>query len=318
MSSTPASTAPAEGQQAPITLKMILTCAYATFGGVLFGYDSGYINGILAMNEFKKDFGHPGWPSSNPEAYDGYLYDSWQKSIITSVLSAGTLVGALVSGYFADWCGRRTSIIIGCVIYIAGVVLQTAAQSVGLLSAGRAVAGVGVGFVSATVIMYVSEITPQKIRGRVVGAYQFAITLGLLLSACVAYGTKSRHDSGAYRIPIVLQFAWALILAIGLLCLPESPRWYVMKEKDERARKSLATLRDQPPDSVFVEYEHSELRRSWTHETTTGSGARGWLDCFKGGLTCGSHLHRTFVGTTIQMMQQLSKSSECKSMVTSH
>jgi sugar porter (SP) family MFS transporter len=308
MSSEPASTDPkGEAQQAPITLKVILICAYATFGGILFGYDSGYINGVLAMNEFKKDFGHLGWPSSNPEAYNGYLYDSWQKSIITSILSAGTLVGALVSGYFADWYGRKTSIIIGCVIYIAGVALQTAAQSVGLLSAGRAVAGVGVGFVSATVIMYVSEITPQKIRGRVVGAYQFAITLGLLLSACVAYGTKSRSDSGAYRIPIALQFAWALILAIGLLCMPESPRWYVMKERNERARKSLATLRDQPQNSVFVENEHAELQRSWTHETATRSGGGGWLDCFKGGFRRGSNLHRTFIGTTIQMMQQLSK-----------
>ena len=71
----------------------------------------------------------------------------------------------------------------------------------------------------------VSEITPQKIRGVAVGAYQFSITLGLLLAACVNFATQNIHDSGAYRIPIALQFAWALMLGIGLLFMPRSPRW---------------------------------------------------------------------------------------------
>lgn len=122
------------------------------------------------MNEFKKDFGQAG--SMEPEAYMGYMYASWQKSLITAILSAGTFLGALIAGYFADWIGRKITIQLGCLVYIAGVVMQTAAESVGLLSAGRAVAGLGVGFVSATVIMYVSEITPRKIRGTVIGCYQ--------------------------------------------------------------------------------------------------------------------------------------------------
>lgn len=81
------------------------------------------------------------------------MYDAWQKAVITAILSAGTLVGSLVSGYFADKFGRRDSIIIGCATYAAGVVLQVAGNSVNPLIVGRAVAGFGVGFVSATVIM---------------------------------------------------------------------------------------------------------------------------------------------------------------------
>ncbi len=104
------------------------------------------------MTQFKKDFGHAGWVD-NPEAYMGYLYESWQKSVIVSILSAGTLVGSLIAGYLADRFGRRSTIINGCVVYIIGVVLQVVAQGVNLLIVGRAIAGVGVGFVSATVIM---------------------------------------------------------------------------------------------------------------------------------------------------------------------
>jgi len=131
-----------------------------------------------------------------------------------------------------------------------------------------------------------------------------AITLGLLLSACVNFGTKNYQNTGAYRIPIALQLLWALILSIGLLLMPESPRWYVMKNKPVPARKSLARFRDQDPRSPFVEMELQELQISWTNETKDNNNGSGWLDCFRGG-----NLRRTFIGTAIQMMQQLSKSS---------
>jgi len=295
--------------EAPLTRKVILICAFSPFCGILFGYDSAYINGILAMCAFKMTFGHSGWVN-NPEACQGYLYDSWQKSLITSILSAGTLIGALSSGYFADWFGRRISIILGCLVYIVGVAIQIIAQSVGLLIGGRVVAGLGVDIVSATNVMYVSEIAPQRIRGRVLGLYQFSITVGLLLASCVAYSTKDYDNSAAYRIVIGLQLAWSLILILGLSFMPESPRYHIMKQNEDRAKESLATLRDQPIDSEFVVAEHAELRRSYTRETQAGSGGNSWLDCFSGGFNKGSNLHRTFIGTTIQMMQQLSKSSE--------
>ncbi len=159
--------------EVPTTWKTYVICCFTGVGGVLFGYDSGYINGVLGMNEFKKDFGRAG--STDPESYMGWLYESWEKSLITAILSAGTFLGALIAGYFADWIGRKKTIQLGCLIYAAGVAMQTAAASVGLLSAGRAVAGLGVGFVSATVIMYVSEITPKKIRGKVIGCYQVCL-----------------------------------------------------------------------------------------------------------------------------------------------
>lgn len=160
--------------EAPMTWKAYMICSFAALGGILFGYDSGYINGVLAMNEFKQDFGQP---SSAPEASNGFLYESWQKALIISILSAGTVLGSLCAGNCADKFGRKLTTQIGCLVYIAGVIMQTASQSVGLLTAGRAVAGLGVGLVSATVIMYLSEITPKKIRGIIIGAYQVRLYL---------------------------------------------------------------------------------------------------------------------------------------------
>lgn len=84
---------------------------------------------------------------------DAFTLPAWKKSLITSILSAGTFFGAVVAGDLADWIGRRTTIIAGCFVFILGVILQTASTGLGLLVAGRLIAGFGVGFVSAIIIL---------------------------------------------------------------------------------------------------------------------------------------------------------------------
>lgn len=104
---------------------------------------------------------------------------------------------------------------------MVGVILQVASSDTPLLVAGRLIAGIGVGFVSAVIILYMSEVAPKSVRGAIVSGYQFCITIGLLLAAVVDNSTMNRTDSGSYRIPIAIQFAWALILGTGLFLLPE-------------------------------------------------------------------------------------------------
>jgi MFS family permease len=108
-------------------------------------------------------------PSTSEDAYNGRLYKTWEKSLIVSILSAGTFFGALFSGSLADWVGRRTTIIFGCGIFSVGVALQVASSAVPLLMAGRLVAGIGVGFVSAVIVLYMSEVAPKAARGAIGG-----------------------------------------------------------------------------------------------------------------------------------------------------
>ncbi|KAF2087084.1 general substrate transporter [Saccharata proteae CBS 121410] len=286
--------------EAPVTWKAYWLCCFAAFGGMLFGYDSGYISGVLAMSFFKKEFGHAN--STSPDAYDGYMYDTWQKSLITSILSAGTFFGALFAGSLSDWIGRRPTIISGCIVFSAGVVLQVASTAVGLLVAGRLVAGIGVGFVSAVIILYMSEIAPKGIRGALVSGYQFAVTIGLLLASCVDQGTHNRMDTGSYRIPMSIQWIWALILGFGLFLLPESPRYFVKKDKLEEAAKSLSVLRGQPPDSEYVQQELAELVANYRYEMENMQA--NWSDCFTGGWSPGGNFRRVALGVLMQMMQQ--------------
>lgn len=132
-----------------------------------------------------------------------------QTSLIVSILSVGTFVGALAAGYLADIAGRKYGIALSCLIpFNLGVALQVAATSQPLFIAGRFFAGLGVGLVSVQVPMYQAETLPAWIRGFVIGSYQLCITIGLLLASLVNYATQNRADSGSYRIPLAIQFAW--------------------------------------------------------------------------------------------------------------
>ncbi|KAK4225850.1 general substrate transporter [Podospora fimiseda] len=284
--------------EAPVTFKAYLMCVFAAFGGVFFGYDSGYISGVMGMDYFINII-------DGPEAV---ALTVWKKSLITSILSAGTFFGALVAGDLADWIGRKFTVVGGCAIFMIGVVLQTASAGLGLIVAGRLVAGFGVGFVSAVIILYMSEIAPRKVRGAIVSGYQFCICIGLLLASCVNYATQNRTDSGSYRIPIALQLAWAMILAGGLAFLPESPRHHVKKGDLEKAAINLARLRDQPVDSDYIKDELAEIVANHEYEAAISpdNGYFGaWAMCFKGSiLKPDSYLRRTVLGITMQMMQQ--------------
>ena len=149
---------------------------------------------------------------------------------------------------------------------------------------------------------------PKAVRGALVAGYQFCITIGILLASVIVYVTKDISNSGQYRIPIAIQFAWALILAGGLLTLPDSPRYYVKRGQLEKASASLSRLRGQPAESEYIQAELAEIVANDEYERsvipTTGF-VSSWAACFSGGLRASnSNLRRTILGTSLQMMQQ--------------
>lgn len=182
------------------------------------------------------------------------------------------------------------------------MVLQVASSSVGLLVPGRLIAGFGVGFVSAIIILYMSEVAPRAVRGAIVSGYQFFITIGLMLASIVDQGTHGIHNSGAYRIAMSIQWIWALVLGVGLFMLPESPRHYVKKNKLEAAAHALSRLRGQPKDSEYIKDELAELVANYRFESEHMQA--GWLDCFRGGWKPSGNLRRVMLGIALQMMQQ--------------
>jgi len=263
---------------------------FVAFGGVLFGYDTGTISGIIAM---------PFWLHNFADASNKYQITASQDSLIVSILSAGTFFGALSAAPIADTVGRRLGLMFSTgVVFVLGVILQTASTDRPMFIAGRFFAGLGVGLVSAMIPMYQSETSPKWIRGTIVGTYQLAITIGLFLAAIVNNSTKDRDDSGSYRIPIAIQFLWAIILVTGLIFLPETPRFLIKKDRREKAVRSLAKLRRLPTDHPAIEEEISEIAANHAYEMSLG--AASYSDCFKGTVR-----KRLITGCLLQALQQL-------------
>ncbi|KAF8518002.1 MFS monosaccharide transporter [Hysterangium stoloniferum] len=271
----------------------IFMTAFAAFGGILFGYDTGTIGGIIAMNDWLCTFGQGTTPNCT--------ITTSQKSLVVSILSVGTVFGALAAAPIADWTGRRMGIIISCLVFSIGIAFQTASTAMPLFVVGRVAAGLGVGLVSCLIPMYQSECSPKWIRGAVVSCYQWAITIGLLLASIVNNATQARADHSSYRIPIAIQFIWAVILSGGMFFLPESPRYLVKRGRADAAAAALSRLLGVPPSDRLVVTELGEIQENLRLEEEMGQSS--YLDCFRDG---GNRIRlRTITGIALQGWQQL-------------
>lgn len=146
--------------------------------------------------------------------------------------------------------------------------------------------------------LYQSETAPKWIRGFIVGSYQWAITIGLLLASVVNNSTHSRQDTGSYRIPIAIQFAWSTILMVGMFVIPETPRYMIKKDNPTAAARNLAKIRRLPADHEAVREEIAEIQANHDYEMRLGESS--YLQCFQGNLG-----KRLLTGCGLQALQQL-------------
>jgi hypothetical protein len=129
-----------------------------------------------------------------------------------------------------------------------------------------------------------------------------------MLASVVVYASESREDTGSFRIPIAGQFVWALVLGVGLLLLPDSPRYHVKRGNIKKATRALEILRSQPQNSHYVQVELAEIIANEEYERSImpDSGwLSSWANCFRGGLgKQSSNLRKTLLGVIMNMMQQ--------------
>ena len=159
-------------------------------------------------------------------------------------------------------------------------------------------AGLGVGLLSATIPLYQSETAPKWIRGTIVGCYQWAITIGLLIAAIVLNSTKDRNDTGSYRIPIGVQFLFSIIIVGGMLVLPETPRYLIKRGKYDQAAKALSKIRRLDVNSEHLQDELAEIRAN--HEFEMNLGSSSYMALLKAPLG-----KRLATGVLLQGLQQL-------------
>jgi len=188
---------------------VIIVSAIAALGGLLFGYDTGVISGAILL--IKQQF------SLNP---------TMQEFTVSAVL-VGSVTGAALGGILCDRFGRRNMIILSAIIFGVSAILTAFTPNLALLILGRIIVGVGIGIASFISPMYISEVAPKSIRGTLVFLNQLALTSGILLAYFVDYLFTKVPDG--WRWMLGLAIVPALALGLGMLKMPNSPRWLVMK-----------------------------------------------------------------------------------------
>lgn len=216
---------------------LLLVGAVIMLAGLLFGYDQGVIAG--ALDGIQKSFGA----------------STTMIQIITSWVTLGALVGALVAGVLADKLGRRVTILLAAILFTIGALLEALSPGTVVLVAGRLIVGFGVGVASVAAPLYAAEQAPTRLRGRFVSMYQLAITIGIFIAYLV---DQALINNDMWRVMLGVSAVPAVLLFVVMLPMPDSPRWFVKVGRRDDAIKALEKVR---PD-VDANAEITEIEKA--------------------------------------------------------
>ncbi|KAJ3544883.1 hypothetical protein NM208_g2804 [Fusarium decemcellulare] len=203
---------------------------FACLGTFLYGFDTGIATTTIAHGSWKNYMDNP------------------SNAIVGSVVAtyiAGEAVGSIMQILIADKLGRIRFMQLQCIIVTIGCAIQTAAVHVGMFLAGRILAGIAVGALSGTVPVYLSEISPPKVRGLIGGLNGVGLAMGTMTSNWVGFaGGFAPYGQVQWRVPLALQIPWGIILFIGLATfMPNSPRQLIQKGEIDQARREFTKIR---------------------------------------------------------------------------
>lgn len=214
------------------------TSAIAALAGLLFGFDTGIISGAILC--IQKNFA---------------LSIGMKESIIGAALF-GAMIGSLLGGYLTDIFGRRRLMLLIAGLFIIGTVIAAFAMNVKIILLGRIFIGLAIGMGSYTAPLYIAEVAPASMRGGLVSLNQLAITIGILCSYLINYAFV--HSVWSWRLMFGIGLIPALMLGLGMIFLPESPRWLIKENRENEAEMILKKLRDeQNVTNEVQEIKHS-------------------------------------------------------------
>ncbi|KAG2118301.1 general substrate transporter [Suillus clintonianus] len=263
-----------------------LLVACCTISGLLFGYDTGVISGTLVT--IKGDLG----PA---QLSDG------QKEFITSATTLGALLGGLAAGAMSDWTGRRPVLGIADIIFVGGALGQAVCHTVWSMIGCRFLIGIGVGLASCIAPLYIQELSPTRMRGRMVVLNVVMITFGQV----VAYGIDAgfANVSGGWRWMVGLGTVPAGIQLICLAFLPESPRILIRKGNIEAAHKVLKRVYSQAT-AEQIDLQLQVLRAS-VQQSVDIANSTTFFERFNSMITVPVNRRALIIGCGMQAFQQL-------------
>ncbi|CAH8354010.1 unnamed protein product [Eruca vesicaria subsp. sativa] len=260
-----------------ITYFVVASCVMAAMGGVIFGYDIGVSGGVMSMGPFLERFFPKVYKLQEEDRIkrshnnkDHYcLFNSQLLTSFTSSLYVSGFIATLLASSVTRSWGRKPSILIGGVSFLAGSALGGAAQNVAMLLIARLLLGVGVGFANQSVPLYLSEMAPAKYRGAISNGFQLCIGIGFLTANFTNYETQKIKQGYGWRISLATAAIPASILTLGSLFLPETPNSIIQTTGDiHKAELMLRRIRG----TNNVQDELTDLIEAITSESNSKHG----------------------------------------------
>ncbi|KXX73185.1 Sugar transporter STL1 [Madurella mycetomatis] len=276
-----------------------LNLAVGTIAGtdfLLFGYDQGVMGGILTLNVFLEAF-----PMINPNAgppEEAGLRSTYQGIAVASY-NLGCFLGALITIFIGNPLGRRRVIMLGTSVMVVGAILQASATTLEHFIIGRIITGLGNGANTSTVPTWQSETSKAHKRGKMVMIEGALITGGIMISYWIDLGLSFAPGSVAWRFPLAFQLVFCIIILIFIPLLPESPRWLILKGREDEAKEVIAALEDTEVTDHIVEVEFLAIK-----ETVLEMSKGTFADLFT--MDKNRNLHRTMLAYFNQVFQQIS------------
>ncbi|KAK9777836.1 putative General substrate transporter [Seiridium cardinale] len=265
---------------------------------LLFGYDQGVMGGILTMTQFLTDF-----PDINPdeEGISDALSTtrSTNQGIAVAAYNLGCFLGAIITIFISNPLGRKRMIMLGTSIMVIGAILQASATTLPHLIVGRIITGLGNGGNTSTIPTWQSETSRAHKRGKLVMIEGALITCGIMISYWIDLGFSFADGSVAWRTPLAFQIVFCIFILAFVWGLPESPRWLILKGREDDAREVLAILADKDIHDKEVSNEFISIK-----DTVLEMNKGSFADLFTMGKD--RNFHRTVLGYTNQMFQQIS------------
>lgn len=249
--------------------RVYVSAAVASFASCMIGYDSAFIGTTISLDSFKNEFSLTNLSTSESNLISAN---------IVSIYQAGAFFGSLFAYVSSYFLGRRKSLLVFSCTFILGAGLMLGAngdRGLGLIYGGRVLAGIGVGGASNMVPIYISELAPPAVRGRLVGIYELGWQIGGLVGFWINYGVNntlpSNHEQ--WIIPFAVQLIPAGLLLVGALWIKESPRWLLSKGRREEGLNNLCWMRNLDASDIYiveeVSYIDDDLER---YRTEVGAG----------------------------------------------
>ncbi|KAJ5586568.1 maltose permease Mal61 [Penicillium hetheringtonii] len=224
----------------------------------------------------------PGFAMQFGELANGsYVIPAYWQSLWNAMAQIATMLGATTAGPVQDFLGRRASFLLGAIVSAVGVAVVYTSTSPGVFLAGKIVNGLSMGICLTTGQTYISEVTPLPLRGIALSFFTFCMNLGYMIAASVALPRMSIVSENAYRVLFAAAWVWPGVIVLFLPVLPESPYFLVMKNRLEKARKSLARLGNKQSEitgllNQIIRVNEEEKARSAVSKEAT------FIECFRG------------------------------------